>query len=199
MAPADRDRSTDQDPGDVSTAGRPAGRERRARLLALLRSATGPLAGDAIAEHFGISRQAIVHDVAVLRAEGAPVVATVRGYLLAREADRLPHRAVVAVRHTPEQTEDELLALVDLGVRVRDVVVQHPVYGEIRGELELSSPADVRQWAESTRRVGARYLAELTDGVHLHTLEAATAADLAAARRVLAERGYLLADEEAGA
>jgi transcriptional regulator of NAD metabolism len=182
--------------GPESSVPRPAGAPRRAALLALLRSAPGPVAGDALAEHFGISRQAIVHDIAVLRAEGAPVVATVRGYLLARESDRLPFRAVVAVRHTPEQTVDELMAIVDLGVRVRDVVVQHPVYGELRGELELGSPADVRHWAESTRRTGARFLSELTEGVHLHTLEAATEADLAAARQALADRGFLLEDQD---
>ncbi len=184
-------------PGNDSSLPRPVGGARRAALVALLRSAPAPLAGDVLAEHFGISRQAIVHDIAVLRAEGAPVVATVRGYLLAREADRLPYRAVVAVRHTPNQTVDELMAMVDLGVRVRDVVVQHPVYGEIRGELELGSPADVRQWADSTRRVGAKFLSELTGGVHLHTLEAATEADLAAARRALADLGYLLEGEDA--
>ena len=175
---------------------RPAGRARRAAVVALLRAEPGPLAGDALADHFGISRQAIVHDIAVLRAEGVPVVATVRGYLLARESDRLPYRAVVAVRHTPDQTVDELMAMVDLGVRVRDVVVQHPVYGEIRGALELGSPADVRQWAESTRLTGARFLSELTEGVHLHTLEAASEADLAAARRALVDRGYLLEGED---
>ncbi len=101
-----------------------------------------------------MSRQAIVHDIAILRAEGAPIVATVRGYLLAA-ADRLPYRGVVAVRHRPEEAEAELTALVDQGVRVIDVIVEHPVYGELRGELHLASRPDVEAWAEATRRAGA--------------------------------------------
>lgn len=167
---------------------------RRAQLLAVLEATGAPVAGDALAERFGISRQAIVHDVAILRAAGEPIVATVRGYLLATAAGRLPHRRVVAVRHGPEEAEAELLALVDLGVRVVDVVVEHPVYGELRGQLQLASPADVRAWAEATRSSGVRLLSELTEGIHLHALEAPTAALLERARSVLAERGYLLDD-----
>ncbi len=167
---------------------------RRERLLAVLETADAPVAGDALAERFGVSRQAIVHDVAILRAAGAPIVATVRGYLLTTVAGRLPHRAVVAVRHGPEEAEAELMALVDLGCRVVDVVVEHQVYGELRAELHLASPADVRVWADATRRSGAHLLSELTGGIHLHTLEAATDALLERARAVLAERGYLLDD-----
>jgi hypothetical protein len=166
--------------------------ERRSRLLAALATSDAPLSGDALAGRFGVSRQAIVHDVAILRAEGQPVVATVRGYLLARSADRLALRAVVAVRHRPDQAEIELLAIVDLGVRVVDVIVEHPTYGELRGELHLHAPADVRAWSEATRREGAHLLSELTGGVHLHTLEAATPEQLDRAREVLADLGFLL-------
>ncbi|MDO8484546.1 MAG: transcription repressor NadR [Candidatus Limnocylindrales bacterium] len=166
--------------------------ERRAALLALLTADSGAHPGDALAKRFAVSRQAIVHDVAILRAEGAPIVATVRGYLLAAAVDRLPYRAVVAVRHRPEETEDELMTLVDLGIRVVDVVVEHPLYGELRGELHLASPADIRSWAEATRRSGAHLLSELTDGVHLHTLEAGSETRLDDARAALAVRGFLL-------
>jgi len=162
--------------------------------MAVLEAADAPVAGDALAERFRVSRQAIVHDIAILRAAGAPIVATVRGYLIAAVAGRLPHRAVVAVRHGSEEAEAELMALVDLGLRVVDVVVEHPVYGELRAELHLASPADVRAWADATRRSGAHLLSELTAGIHLHTLEAATDALLERARAVLAERGYLLDD-----
>lgn len=154
------------------------------------------MSGDALAERFWVSRQAIVHDVAILRAQGAPIVATVRGYLLAPAAGRAAHRAVVAVRHRPEEAEDELTALVDLGVRVVDVVVEHPVYGELRGELQLASRADVEAWAEATRRAGAHLLSELTEGIHLHTLEADTDERLERARAALARRGFLLDGSE---
>jgi hypothetical protein len=157
-----------------------------------LAASAGPIAGDVLAETFGVSRQAIVHDMAILRAGGEPIVATVQGYLVASDASSLPHRAVVAVRHRPSEAEAELLAIVDLGVRVVDVVVEHPIYGELRGELHLHAPADVRAWSEATRREGAHLLSELTGGVHLHTLEAATPELLDRAREVLAELGFLL-------
>lgn len=166
--------------------------DRRSRLLAALATSDEPLSGDVLAERFGVSRQAIVHDVAILRAAGEPIVATVRGYLLAPTAGRLPHSTVVAVRHRPDQAEIELLAIVDLGGRVVDVVIEHPTYGELRGELHLHAPADVRAWSEATRREGAHLLSELTGGVHLHTLEAATPELLDRAREVLAELGFLL-------
>ncbi len=159
------------DPADMtprrtteSAAGTPA---RRRALLELLAAEGGPVTGEALAMRFGVSRQAIVHDVAILRAAGEPIVATVRGYLLAPAAGRLPDRAVVAVRHRPEAAEDELLALVDLVVRVIDVTVDHPDYGELRGELHLASSADVRAWAQATRRSGVHLLSELTEGIHL--------------------------------
>lgn len=164
--------------------------ERRAAIVELLADG-GPIPGDEVARRFGVSRQAIVHDVAILRAEGAPIVATVRGYLLAPSAGASP-RAVVAVRHGPEQSELELMTLIDLGVRVLDVVVEHAVYGELRGELHLGSRTDVEDWLAATRESGVHLLSELTGGVHLHTLEADRADRLELARTALARRGFLL-------
>ena len=53
--------------------------ERRARLLALLRGSERPLSGEALGEALGVSRQVIVQDVALLRAEGAEILSTARG------------------------------------------------------------------------------------------------------------------------
>ncbi|HXG41010.1 MAG TPA: transcription repressor NadR [Candidatus Limnocylindrales bacterium] len=187
-------------PPSVGEAGREGDRSvggaegRRAAILDRLASAEAPIPGDLLAHDLGVSRQAIVHDVAVLRAAGQPIVATVRGYLLLRPREVDLARAVVAVRHAPTEAETELTALVDLGVRVVDVVVEHPVYGELRAELHIESRADVAAWAEATRRSGAHLLSELTDGVHLHTLEASSAARLEAARAALRRLGMLLAD-----
>lgn len=172
----------------------PDAERRRAKLLDRLTAAERPIPGDVLAHELGVSRQAIVHDVAVLRAGGAPIVATIRGYLLIGKPAADVARTVVAVRHSPAEAEAELTALVDLGVRVVDVVVEHPVYGELRAQLQIESRADVAAWAEATRRSGAHLLSELTDGVHLHTLEAGSAARLEAARAALRERGFLLED-----
>lgn len=164
---------------------------RRARLLEILRTASRPVTGAELARQLGVSRQVIVQDVAVLRARGEAILATPRGYLLPGAAEA-GEEIVVAVRHTPAQTEDELLTLVDLGVEVVDVVVEHAVYGELRGALHLASREDVREFLERMRRTGARLLSELTDGVHLHRLRARDPARLERAKAQLRARGYLM-------
>lgn len=174
-------------------ARRATGSARRRAILEAL-DTVDAVPGDALAARFGVSRQAIVHDIAIARAAGSPIVATVRGYLLAPGAGSDRRRTVVAVRHRPEDAVDELNALVDLGVRVVDVIVEHPVYGELRVELRLGSRSDVEAWAEATRQSGAHLLSELTGGVHLHTLEAEEPERLARAKVALARLGFLVGD-----
>ncbi len=156
-------------------APRPSGRisaaERRASIAALLADGAC-IPGDAFAQDLGVSRQVIVQDIAVLRAGGLDIVATVRGYLLAASADPAAVRRVIAVRHGPEDAIAELTALVDTGARVVDVIVAHPVYGELRAELDLRSRRDVQMWAARREETHAHLLSELTDGEHVHTLEA---------------------------
>lgn len=165
--------------------------ERRDHLLHVLSTAHRPITGAQLADVFGVSRQVIVQDIAILRAAGHQIFASPQGYFLYRPT-ATTQRTVVAVRHTPAQTEDELLALVDAGVEVVDVIVEHPIYGELRGMLHIASRADVAQFMAQLRATGAHLLSELTDGLHLHTLEARSPEALERARRVLRERGYLV-------
>jgi transcriptional regulator of NAD metabolism len=165
--------------------------ERRAQILTVLQTASTPITGAALAEQCQVSRQVIVTDVAVLRAGGQSIQASPQGYYLYQPLEG-GHQAIVAVQHTPVQTEDELLALVDVGVEVVDVMVEHPIYGEQRGMLHIASRADVRLFIERLQETGARLLSELTDGLHLHTLEARRLEQLDQARNVLRRRGYLV-------
>lgn len=168
------------------------GERRRERLLHRLREAKAPVPGAELAACFGVSRQVIVQDIAILRAAGAPILATSRGYLVP-EVEAPPRlRAVLALRHTPEQTLDELYLMVDHGLRVVDVIVDHPLYGELRGTLMLETRADVSAWWSAVVASGARLLSELTAGVHLHTVEARDEATLDGARVALRGRGYLV-------
>ncbi|HHY94422.1 MAG TPA: transcription repressor NadR [Firmicutes bacterium] len=168
--------------------------ERRRRILELLRRAREPVTGSELARRFGVSRQVIVQDIAVLRAAGEEVVATPQGYRLGSGSPVGPYRAVLAVRHRPEQTQDELNTLVDCGLRVLDVVVEHPLYGELRGLLLLASRQDVATFVDQVTRTGAGLLSTLTGGVHLHTVEAPHPDALLCAREALRARGYLLED-----
>lgn len=165
--------------------------ERRARILDTLKSAAHSVTGTELAKRFGVSRQVIVQDIAVLRAAGEDIHASPRGYYLISRPWQV-YQAVVAVRHTPDQTEDELTALVDLGVEVVDVIVEHAMYGELRGNLHIASREDVRQFMSQWSDTGARLLSELTDGLHLHTLVARKSEVLERAREALRARGYLV-------
>jgi hypothetical protein len=165
--------------------------ERRKRIVKILRENNQPVTGTELANRLAVSRQVIVQDMAVLRAAGEEILASPQGYYLYHHVPE-NHRAVVAVRHTPAQTEDELTALVDVGVEVVDVIIAHPIYGEQRGMLHIASREDVRQFMKQWQDSGARLLSELTGGLHLHTLEARRPEQLDRARELLRERGYLV-------
>ncbi|TAM77931.1 transcription repressor NadR [bacterium] len=168
------------------------GTERRARLLAELEAASAPTRGSELSALLGVSRQIVVADIAILRAAGACVFATPQGYVMSPAQGHPGLRAVVASRHDPTQTERELRALVECGVRVVDVVVEHSLYGELRGQLNLSSIRDVDEWIQERERRGAHLLSELTDGLHLHTIEALSERPLEEAKAVLRALGFLV-------
>jgi hypothetical protein len=146
--------------------------KRRWELLTLLRDGSEPVTGNELARRFGVSRQVIVQDIAILRAAGAEVLATPQGYMFPRLKIEPVVRAIVACRHSLEQIEEELVIIVDLGGKVLDVIVEHPVYGEMRGNLMIASRRDLSIFLEHLSKTEARPLSALTDGVHLHTIEA---------------------------
>lgn len=163
------------------------GEERRSALMDILRASVGPVSATALAEHLGVSRQIIVGDVALLRAGGENIAATPRGYICARETCAL--RRTVACSHSAEQTGDELRIFVDNGCTVVDVIVEHPVYGQLVGALDLRSRYDVEEFLR--RSAGAAPLSSLTEGLHLHTLLCPDDAALARVKNQLREKGFL--------
>ena len=168
---------------------------RRQALVQVLRQAGAPVPGARLAERLGVSRQVIVQDVTVLRAAGQPIVATPRGYLWeepSRPDPRYACRRVLAVNHGPDAIEAELNAVCDLGGRVVDVIVEHPLYGELRGLVMTASRADVQEFVANLRASGAAPLLTLTGGPHLHTIEAPSEARLDAIARRLRELGFLM-------
>src|ERR1700688_2280099 len=101
-----------------------AGAKRRQRLMEWMRTQTRPVPGSVLARHFHVSLQCLVQDVAILRAAGEAILSALQGYRLP-EAQTSEHRAILACKHPPERTEEELQILVDHGVRDLDVVVEH--------------------------------------------------------------------------
>lgn len=142
--------------------------ERRQAILNTLNSAGHPVSASALARQFSVSRQIVVGDVALLRAAGANISATPRGYVVLRESGGLIRQ--VACQHDAAGMEAELNAMVDHGCTVLDVIVDHPIYGQLTGPLQLASRYDVSQFIARCARAEARPLSDLTGGIHLHTL-----------------------------
>ena len=140
--------------------------ERRNAIYQVL-SADKPVSATALAGRFGVTRQVVVGDIALLRAEGRSVIATPRGYIIPAPDGFL---RTIACVHNAAQTRDELNAMVDCGCTVIDVVVEHPVYGQLTAPLAISSRYDVEQFIEKMASASASPLSALTEGIHLHTL-----------------------------
>ena len=163
---------------------------RRAAILSALEQTDQPVSAAALARKFAVSRQIIVGDVALLRAGGSEISATPRGYVLPRESAAL--RRTVACLHTPEEMAQELEIMVDYGCQVVDVVVEHPIYGQLTGQLHLSSRYDVQEFLRCVRNNRAKPLSDLTRGIHLHTLLCPSEEAFARVRAALEEAGFLL-------
>ena len=146
------------------------GRERRFEILALLEGATAPIAGCEIAERCGLSRQVIVHDIALLRSEGNDVVSTHHGYVLMRTGG--PCRRLFKVRHDEGQVADELNAIVDAGGTVEDVIVNHRAYGKLEAKLDLSNRREVRRYLDDLASSKSTLLSRVTSGYHFHHVSA---------------------------
>jgi uncharacterized protein len=165
---------------------------RQERLLQALSQSADAMTGTELAEHCGVTRQVVVHDIALLRASGTLILSTPRGYRL--QGEPLQHRSVISVFHQPAQTELELTTLVDFGVTVVDVLVEHAIYGELRGFLQLSSRRDVAAFMEKVQTNDAVLLSSLSGGHHLHTVEAPSEERLQEAVAALRTEGIQVFD-----
>lgn len=162
--------------------------ERRAAILDILTRSAGPVSASALAGRFGVSRQLIVGDVALLRAGGAAIDATARGYVVQGRRAGLTRR--VACRHQGAEMAAELQIMVDNGCVVVDVIVEHPVYGQLTGALGLASRYDVKEFIRRSK--AAQPLSLLTEGVHLHTLSCPDEEAFLRVKAELRAAGFLL-------
>jgi len=169
------------------------GEKRRSLILSWLKEESDPITGKELSTRTNVSRQVIVQDISLLKATGEPIIATARGYVYLKENNNEQKISrVIVVQHTPEQTADELYKLVDYGVTIRNVMVEHPIYGDITGSLMVKNRREVDVFLAELRKTGASLLSNLTEGVHLHTIEADSETQLDEACEALRQAGYLL-------
>jgi hypothetical protein len=162
---------------------------RREIIAKRLADSGEPVSAAVLARELSVSRQIIVGDVALLRAGGLDITATPRGYLLPRPPAGIS--CTFACRHRADQMTEELNAMVDQGCTVLDVIVEHPIYGQLTGPLRLSNRYEVAQFVARCKEEEAAPLSQLTEGVHLHTLLCPDQNAAGRVREVLKQLGFL--------
>ena len=162
--------------------------ERRKAIVNLLSASKTPISGGELSKQFNVSRQIIVQDITVLKGLGYEIFSTHHGYLLQKSP--LVER-VFKLKHTTEQTEDELNSIVDLGGTVVDVFVWHKVYGRIAATLNIFSKLHVKQFLEGVRTGKSTELMNITGGYHYHTVRAESESILDKIGETLKVKGYI--------
>lgn len=165
---------------------------RRQEISELLKQSRQPVSAGAIAARFHVSRQVIVGDIALLRAANEKISATPRGYILSdTSADSGEIVHTIACRHGSGRLAQELYTIVDNGCGLIDVIVEHPVYGQISGQLHIFSRYDADNFLEKLSKDNASPLCDLTGGVHLHTISCRSEEDYRRVIEALGEEGIL--------
>jgi transcriptional regulator of NAD metabolism len=75
---------------------------------------------------------------------------------------------------------------------VKDVKIEHPVYGDLTASIMVSSRKEVQQFLSRVTATNASFLSELTSGIHLHTLSASSEELLDEAECALRDAGILV-------
>ena len=164
------------------------GSERREAIVSRIKDSAAPVSGTALAASFGVSRQVIVQDIALIRAAGYEILSTNRGYVLNEPASV---SRTFKVKHTDDQLEEELYSIVDLGGCVRNVMVNHKVYGHMEAPLNITSRRKAAEFIEDIRRGKSSPLKNITSDYHYHVVEADSEETLDLISDMLEDRGFL--------
>lgn len=175
------------DEGDYESS--MTGSDRRQEILKNIKESDRPVSGSKLAKDYDVSRQVIVQDIALLRASGYDIISTNRGYVL--EGQTCAER-VFKVRHTDEQLETELYTIVDLGGQVKNVMVNHKVYGHIEAELGITSRRKVKEFLADIESGKSTPLKNITSDYHYHTVTADSEETLGMIEEELRKLGFLV-------
>ena len=165
-----------------------SGEQRREQIIQIIKQSACPVSGTELAKQANVSRQVIVQDIALLRANGVDIISTNRGYII-RDYGKVSR--VFKVIHTEEQVEEELNLFVDFGGFVKDVFVYHKVYNVLKADMNLKSRADVRRYLGELKSGKSSLLMNVTSGYHYHTILADSEDILDVIQEELWEKGFL--------
>ena len=162
--------------------------ERLKRIIDILKKSDVPVSGSGLAKALNVSRQVIVQDIALLRAANSGIISTCQGYTIEKKKE---FQRVFKVKHTDEQTEEELNLFVDCGGTIKDVFVYHKVYNVIRADINIKSRLEVKEYLEKFKNGKSKSLKEVTSDYHYHTITAESEKVLDEIMTELGKRGFL--------
>lgn len=145
--------------------------QRRKEIIKLLIKENKALKGIYIANTFSVTRQIVVKDIAILRAEGNKIIATPEGYIISNN-DNVLYKRIFAVCHSSDDIKMEFSSIIKYGGIIDDVIVEHPVYGELKAMLMIKTLNDIENFITNFNNNEVKPLSALTSGIHLHTVSA---------------------------
>lgn len=162
--------------------------------MELLTEEGKPVSGGDLAQRLGVSRQVVVQDIALLRAENKMIMSTNKGYILHQGKEEMKHSSirVFQTSHKTEETLDELNTIVDYGGRIRNVLIEHQLYGQIEVDLIINNRLDAAEFIQRMKDSKDQPLNVLTGGCHYHTVEADSEKNLDFIEAELKNKGYLI-------
>ena len=166
------------------------GQARRKEIIRILTESEKAVSGTFLAKKCGVSRQVIVQDIALIRAENKNILSTNKGYILFRP-DKKEIFEVICVKHNAAQVYSELCTIVDFGGRVLDVFVEHEIYGQIKADLIINNRRDADEFVQNMNDNNVKPLTMLTDGLHYHTIAAPDRETIEKIKEELAGNGFL--------
>ena len=162
--------------------------ERRGEILKILHNADAPVAARELAGKFGVSRQVIVQDLAVIRASTPGILSTTKGYVIQQDSSCSRE---FKVRHSQDKAAEELNLIVDCGGHVKNISISHRVYGRVSAEMDIRSRQDVSEFVQALQNSHSTVLSNATSGYHYHLVEAASEERLDLIEEQLKKAGFL--------
>ena len=164
--------------------------DRRDKMIKSLINSNKPIKGTEFAKEYNVTRQIIVKDIAILRAQGNNIIATSEGYIYGKDDNRI--KFIIAVTHNSNQLEDEMNTIIKYGGIIEDVIVEHPLYGEIRGMLMIKNLNELQKFIDKYKTNSIKPLSLLTDGFHIHTISVDTEENMNAIIEELKIKGFII-------
>lgn len=165
--------------------------KRRQHIKEMLNDNIEPKKGQDIASELGVTRQVIVKDIAILRATGMNIIATPQGYVIPKAQNNTIEK-IIAVYHEKEDIDEEMQCIVKYGGIIKDVIVEHPFYGEIKAMMMVKTLYDVQKFIKNLNSNKAQPLLALTKGVHLHTIEVDKKENMDKIIEELTNKGFII-------